>query len=332
MLTFAVPDELRAEYSFLPGQHIGLIHEHDGQELRRLYSICSPATGASLRIAIKRVAGGLFSTFATSELQAGQTLRVMTPTGRFFPKLAVGQARHYGAIAAGSGITPIMSMIETIVEMEPGSQITLIYQNKTKETAMFWNELETLQTHHAPRIDIRHILSRDSAEARVLSGRLDRAMLDRIAREIDQVRPVDEWFLCAPSALVSEATNTLRNLGVPEDRVHHELFAGDPVNNQSIDDVPPIESQVTIIANGAATDLHLLSVGEPVLVAALNLRPELPYACRDGVCATCRALVVEGEVVMERCSALDRTELREGYVLACQAHPITERVVLDFDA
>lgn len=333
-ITFDVPEELREAYRFRAGQHVVLLHEHEGAEIRRSYSICSPATTGELRVAVKRVPGGIFSDFAVSRLGAGQTLRVMTPTGRFSPVFEPANCKHYGAVAAGSGITPILSIVSTGLALEEKSSVTLFYANRTRASTMFAAELEELLARYSPRFELHHIRSREQHGNGAPAGRLDRARLCGLLAPVSGHRGVDDWFVCAPSEMTTEVVSVLTARGVGQERIHRELFAADPSDELSAAtaaDRPAITSRVTVKADGRRTEFDLSSTGEPILLAALAARPELPYACQDGICATCRAKTVEGSVVMDRCSALDRRELEQGYVLACQAHPATERVVLDFD-
>lgn len=333
MIRFDVPQDLREAYRFRAGQHVVLLHDRDGKEIRRSYSICSAATGADLRIAVKQVPDGAFSSYATSELRAGERLRVMTPTGRFSPKLHPVNRSHYGAIAAGSGITPILSIVTTALEIEGKSRVSLLYVNRTRASTMFAIELDELRKRYRTRFDVHHVLSREPQNDALPNGRLDHAGLGHIFDTLIRAEDVDDWFICAPQDLTEAVISALAERGTADDRVHRELFVdlGSEVADAPLD-LPSSLSHVTVTVGGRDTHFDVPSDGEPILVAALTKRPDLPYACRDGVCATCRAKVVEGEVVMDRCSALEREELRQGYVLTCQAHPVTARVVLDFDA
>ncbi|MCW3007780.1 MAG: phenylacetate-CoA oxygenase/reductase, PaaK subunit [Solirubrobacterales bacterium] len=329
MVTFAVPDHLRDAYRFKHGQHVAIVHSDDAGEIRRSYSICAPASSEELRIAVRRVPGGAFSGYATEQLKAGDSLQVMTPAGRFTTELDPAAARHYGAVAGGSGITPILSMVATILEAEPSSRVTLLYANRGRSSTMFLTELEELQARHGARLAIHHHFSREGETPR----RLDREGVHAFLEHHLPAAQVDQWIMCGPLGLVEDAAEALREHGVDAQRIHQELFTA--VGTEAEHDAharPLVHSEVTIRIDGEETRLELSSQGETILAAALPLKPDLPYSCSDGVCATCRAKVVEGEVEMDRCSALDRAERDAGYVLACQAHPLTERVVLDFDA
>ncbi|WP_316691042.1 2Fe-2S iron-sulfur cluster-binding protein [Pseudonocardia sp. H11422] len=333
LVAFTVPDHLREAYRFKHGQHVTLVHHNGIGELRRSYSICAPAGSDGLRIAIRRVPGGAFSGYATEQLRIGETLAVLTPTGRFTTELDASAAKHYGAIAGGSGITPILSMIATILDGEPRSRVTLLYANRARNSTMFFDELEQLQGVHGGRLSVRHYWSREAPTAEADPHRLGpdsvRALL---AGELG-ASPVDRWIMCGPSGLMRSIVATLVAHGVDEEAILTELFTADDTDYVAPGhDRPLVHSEVTLRMDGEELRLELSSHGPTILAAALPLGYDIPYSCSDGVCATCRVKVVEGQVEMDRCSALDRAEIEQGYVLACQAHPIAARVVVDFDA
>ncbi|MCU1605423.1 MAG: Ring,2-phenylacetyl-CoA epoxidase subunit PaaE [Modestobacter sp.] len=328
-ITFAVPEHLGEEYRFRPGQHLVLLHP-DGRT-RRTYSICAPA-GGRLRVGVKRQPGGVFSTWATTELQAGDELDVMTPMGRFCLDLLPPHTKHYGAIAVGSGITPILSHIATALEVERHSRVTLVYANRTRASTMFSAEIEDLRARHPDRFAVHHVLSRESLPGNHLVGRLGGDLLRELVSSTLPAAGVDEWLLCGPEDLVGEVSAVLRALSVPDRSIHRELFtsSGDDLPLEGAGTV--VDSEVTVIVRGEKTTLRMSAEEPSVLDAVLPLRREVPYSCRDGVCATCRALTVEGSVVMRRATGLDADERGAGYVLTCQARPTSGRVVLDFDA
>jgi ring-1,2-phenylacetyl-CoA epoxidase subunit PaaE len=305
-ITFEVPEDLRDDYAFTQGQHLTVRTEIDGAEVRRNYSICAPATGGRLRIGVKRLAGGAFSGHATSSLEVGDVVDVMTPTGRFFTALDPAAAKHYCAVAAGSGITPVLSIVSTVLEVEPRSTVTLLYGNRTTGSVMFLDELADLKDRYPERFRVVHVLSREPHEVDLFSGRLDAEKLRALTDALVPVDSVDEWFLCGPFAMVEEARALLSERGVPSSHVHTELF--------HVEGTAPRES------------------GQKVLDAVLAVRSDAPYACKGGVCGTCRAKLVSGEVDMERNYALEPDEVDAGFVLACQSRPVSDEVVLDFDA
>lgn len=333
-IDFEVPAELREAYRFLPGQHLTIVRGDGEAEARRSYSICAAVGSGEMRVAVKRVPDGELSTYLTTELREGDVLRVMTPTGRFGPELRPDGARHYGLIAAGSGITPIISIVASVLALEPKSRLTLVYGNRTRASTMFLDELTELQGGHRDRLTIHHMRSREPIADPVCRGRIDAARLDALLRRSLAVASVDEWYLCGPQGMIDDARMTLLRHGVPRERVHAELFhatAAASPPDETHRTTARVQSTVTVTLGGRSASFPLASDGEAILHAALPLVPEVPYACRDGVCATCRAKLIVGEVSMERCSALEEEELEDGYVLACQAHPMTEQVELLFD-
>jgi ring-1,2-phenylacetyl-CoA epoxidase subunit PaaE len=329
-ITFAVPDELREDYRFRPGQHLVLVRRDGEKETRRSYSICAPA-GGPLRVAVKRQPGGLFSTWATRKLRAGDVLGVMTPTGRFCLDLLPTHAKHYVAIAAGSGITPILSHIATLLEVERRSRVTLLYANRLQRSTMFHDELCALRERHPDRLAVHHVLSREPAPGDHLRGRLTAGRLRELFRDVVHAEGVDEWLMCGPSSLVEDVTSVLAELAVPTRAVHRELFTAGEAEGAEPSDGIIVDSEVTVVLGGERTTVRVAASDGPILDALLAVRPEIPYSCREGVCATCRARTVEGAVTMGRSSGLDAGEQAAGYVLACQARPVSERVVLDFD-
>ena len=335
-ITFAVPDDLREAYAFDAGQHLTLRIEVDGAEVRRNYSICAPATEGRLRIGVKRLDGGAFSTHATATLRVGDLVEVMTPTGRFTPRLHPDQARHYAAIAAGSGITPVLSIIATALEVEPASTVTLVYGNRTVGSVMFLEELADLKDRYPDRLRLVHVLSREAQEAELLSGRLDPPRLRRVLDALLPPGSVDEWFLCGPFAMVEGARGVLAEVGVGAAHVHTELFHVEgeaPRESASPEQVRAAgTSSVRVTLDGRASTVQVPRTGDRILDAVLAVRADAPYACKGGVCGTCRAKVVSGEVAMARNYALDAEETAAGFVLACQSVPVSEDVELDFDA
>jgi ring-1,2-phenylacetyl-CoA epoxidase subunit PaaE len=337
VISFDVPDGLREAYRFAPGQHLTVRLPGEGDE-RRNYSICSSVSDGRLRVAVKRLAGGQFSTYATTALAPGDELEVMTPTGRFTTALDPVRRRHYAAIAAGSGITPIISIVASALEVEPGSRCTVIYGNRTTSSIMFLEELEDLKNRYPGRLHLVHVLSREAQEVPLLHGRIDRERLSLLLDALVPVDTIDEWFLCGPYAMVVDARRTLLDHGADSAHVHLELFHVESEPPQRPADLPAdgtaevSGSTVTIMLDGRSTTFDLNRQGEPILDAALRVRDNAPYACKGGVCGTCRAKLLEGQVEMDRNFALEAEELAAGFVLACQSHPRSDRVTLDFDA
>jgi ring-1,2-phenylacetyl-CoA epoxidase subunit PaaE len=323
-ITFAVPAGLRAAYAFRPGQHLTVRY---APEVRRSYSICStPAeldeTG-EIRIGVKEVPGGAFSSLGVRALPAGAMLEVLPPLGTFTTDLDPGRARRYGAIVAGSGITPVLSLIATALATEPASTFTLIYGNRAVASVMFADELGALKDRYPSRLQILHVLSREPGLSPALSGRLDRARLELLLGGLVPAG-IDEWFLCGPAGLVETAREVVR---APV--VHAELFyAGEtpavPVTGTAGD----VELTVRLDGRESRTTMPR---DARVLDAALTVRSELPYACKGGVCATCRARLVSGEVAMARNYALEPDDVAAGYILTCQSVPLTDALSVDYD-
>ena len=335
-LTFEVPPELREQYAFAPGQHLTLRATIDGEEVRRSYSICSPPSSGRLRIAIKQLEGGLFSKHALTLVDVGDVLDVMRPAGRFGVRLDPANAKHYAAIVAGSGITPVMSILAAALETEPASRFTLVYGNRDAGSVMFLEELADLKDRWPGRLQLVHVLSREQRDSELLTGRIDDAKLDTLLASVVPPDAVDEWLLCGPFELVEQVRSRLLAHGVSPRRVHLELFHVEgepvPVRQRSAGGGADADSaEVTVRLDGRTTTFRMPPEGS-VLDATLAVRADAPYACKGGVCGTCRAKVVEGKVSMARQYALDDDEVDEGFVLACQSVPETPTLSLDFDA
>ena len=333
-ITFAVPPELSDEYDFVQGQHVNIRTSLAGDDVRRSYSICSAAKSGRLRIGVKVLPGGHFSGFAAGTLAVGDELDVMTPAGRFHTELDPANRNHYCAIAAGSGITPILSIVSTTLEQEPHSRVTLIFANRTSRTVMFLEELEDLKDRYRDRFHLVHVLSREAQDAELLSGRLDAARLTKICETLVPAETVDEWFLCGPYDMVVDLRGALSALGVASGNVPTELFhveSTPPPRPPSVADEGE-GSEVTITLDGRSSSFRLKGSDIPVLDAVLRVRSDAPFACKGGVCGTCRAKVLEGEVVMDTNYALEPDEVAAGYVLTCQSHPVTEVLRVDYDA
>ena len=334
-ITFDVPAELRDEFRFRPGQHLSLRSRELGYDVRRNYSICAPATSARLRIGVKRVPDGVFSTYAAEKLSAGDVLDVMTPSGTFSTDLRPDQAKRYVAVAAGSGITPVLSILSTALEVEPRSTAALIYVNRNTPNIMFLEDLEDLKNAYPARFELVHVLDSEPQEVELFSGRLDAERLGRILDALVPAEDVDEWFLCGPLPLTDAVREVLLERGVDSAHVHRELFhvgtpAARPRPTREASAVTT-GSTVTVVLDGRAQRLTLPRDGESVLEATLRVRADAPYACKNAVCGTCRAKVTEGRVEMDANYALEPDEVQAGFVLTCQAHPVTDTVVVDFD-
>jgi ring-1,2-phenylacetyl-CoA epoxidase subunit PaaE len=335
-ITFDVPPELRAEFRFHAGQHVSIRSPVVGDEVRRNYSICAPAPSERLRIGVKRIPDGIFSTYVAEQLRPGDVLDIMTPTGSFSTALHPGQRKRYGAIAAGSGITPVLSILSTALEVEPDSSAVLVYVNRTTLNIMFLEDLEDLKNHYPDRFQLIHVLDEEPLDVEILSGRLDAGRLGRILDHLVLPDDVDEWFLCGPLPMTDVAREVLLTYGADDKHIHRELFfVGPPPAAGSSPPAataePETGAEVTIMLDGRSQTFVLPKEGSSILDATLRYRSDAPFACKNGVCGTCRAKVVEGEVRMDANYALEPAEVSAGYALACQSHPAADRVVLDFD-
>jgi ring-1,2-phenylacetyl-CoA epoxidase subunit PaaE len=338
---FSVPAELRPEYAFTPGQHLTLRRAPAGQaageEERRTYSICSTPADLTergeLRIGVKRIANGLFSGWLTGDLRPGTTIEVMTPAGRFGTAVTAGNERHVACLAAGSGITPVLSIVASILRTESASRVSLVYGNRTSNDVMFLEELADLKNSYPSRFTLLHVLSGEPQLSDLLTGRIDE---DKINILLDGLcKDVDEWYLCGPLGMVTTARAALQAGGVPSTAVHAELFyIGDeppePATAARSEHAESDRSQVTVTLSGRTSTIPVGYTGPSILDAVLAHRPDAPYACKGGVCGTCRAMVTAGSVSMTRNYALEPEELAAGLVLACQSRPVTPEVSLQF--
>ena len=347
-ITFDVPPELAEDYAHRAGQHVSVMFTDAGSgpdQVRRSYSICTPAGSGLLRIGVKRLPDGVFSTYAMDQLRVGDRLAVLTPSGTFGPRPGEAspvredgpERRNYGAVAAGSGITPVLSIVATILDTEPSSRVTLVCVNRTSADIMFLEELEDLKDRYTQRLQVLHVLGHESQDAELLSGRLDEqrltGLLDTFGPAADQTRA---WFLCGPIGLTDMVATTLAARGVHPTAIHRELFHADAVpvrrpvpaegRGEAIDGCA-----VTVVLDGRSTRFTMRPDTEPILDAVQRVRSEVPFACTNGVCGTCRCRLTDGTVEMVQNFALEPDELDRGYVLACQSYPTSPTVVVDFD-
>ncbi|MET9799759.1 2Fe-2S iron-sulfur cluster-binding protein [Streptomyces sp. NPDC006368] len=333
-VTFAVPPELREAFRHTPGQHVTLRRATPGgEEIRRTYSICSPAAPPGVdpvvRVAIRLVDGGEFSTYALKDLAAGDTVEVMEPMGRF---LLAPRPGHFAAIVGGSGITPVLSMATTVLEREPEARFCLIRSDRTAASAMFLDEVADLKDRFPDRFQLVTVLSREEQQAGLPSGRLDRERLTGLLPRLLTVDEVDGWYLCGPFGLVQGAERALRWLGVDRGRIHQEIFHVDDGSTPAAVRAGAVAAHATLTATlDGRSGTWPVRETETLLETVLRVRADAPYACKGGVCGTCRAFLVSGEVRMDRNYALEPEETEAGYVLACQSHPVTSEVELDFD-
>ncbi|EMY34578.1 phenylacetate-CoA oxygenase subunit PaaK [Arthrobacter crystallopoietes BAB-32] len=350
-VTFEVPDELQGQYDYVPGQYVALRTEMEGQEVRRSYSICAEPTAGEIRVAIKRDLGGLFSNWANDHLKAGDVLDVMSPTGAFISKHQMTELNRpedidtdtehvFVAFAAGSGITPVISIARTVLAANENVRFDLVYANKAAMDVMFVEELADLKDKYPSRFALHHVLSREQRISPLLSGRIDAEKLNSLFDDVLRTDDVDEWFLCGPFELVQLCRDTLAARGVPAEKIRFELFTtgepnkpqgsiGRPVEVDPNADNFEINFRLDGLSGKVASPKH---ARESVLNAALRVRPDVPFACAGGVCGTCRAKVVSGTFEMDENYALEPDEIERGYVLTCQTRPTSDELSVDYDA
>ena len=333
-ITFDVPPALRDAFRFEPGQHLTLRTQIGGEHVRRSYSICAPA-GGPLRIAVKRTPGGVFSTWANDTLREGIELDVMPPLGHFNVAADAQASRHLLGIAAGSGITPLVSIVASTLVSEPKSRFTLIYGNRASATVMFRDELAALKDRHLDRFNLVHVLSREPQDIELLHGRIDRAKADALFERWVPIADVDYAFVCGPEGMMDAVRESLLAHGMPAERIRIERFAASIPKHTHVPRPLPqaahTECEVHVVIDGSQR-MFLLEKGvENIIDAGLRNGIELPFSCKGGVCSTCRCKLVDGEVDMDVNFALEDYEVARGFILACQSYPVTDRVTVDFD-
>ena len=337
VVAFDVPLELREVFSFTQGQYLTLRTEIDGTDLRRSYSICAGVDDGELRVGVRKVKGGVFSNWINEHLRPGHLISVMAPQGRFFVPIEPTARRHHVGIAGGSGVTPILSTMKTVLAREPLSDFTLIYGNRALKSTMFKEEIEDLKNKYLTRLTLHHVFSDEHTDAPLNMGVMNRDKIGEFLKTVVPASTIDHAFICGPFQMNDEAEAALLAAGVPEDRIHIERFGLAP-QAQQIDAViheaksgDAETARITIIRDGLKREISFTKDQPSILDAASAAGLEVPFSCTSGVCGTCRAKLVEGEVRMERNFALDKNEVANGFVLTCQAHPLTPHVVLSFD-
>jgi ring-1,2-phenylacetyl-CoA epoxidase subunit PaaE len=337
VVSFEVPAELAEQFRFTQGQHLTLKQTVEGTEQRRSYSICAGPGEGELRVGIRKVPGGVFSSWVAESLKAGDTLQVMTPEGRFFVPLDAAASRHYLGIAGGSGITPILSIMKAVLSAEPKSRFTLIYGNRKQRSTMFTEEIEDLKNRYLSRLTLHMVFSQEATDLPLYYGRLGRAKIGEFLATLVDAEDIDHAFVCGPHGVNDEAEAALLAAGVPAERIHIERF-GIPDESgpgraavQLPREGDAADARITIVRDGLSREIDFHAEQGNILDAAAAAGLEVPFSCKSGVCCTCRAKLLEGEVRMERNFALEKHEVAAGFVLTCQSHPLTERVVLSFD-
>ncbi len=345
IVSFDVPDDLREVFGFTQGQYLTLRTEIEGQDLRRSYSICAGVDDGELRVGIRKVRAGVFSNWINAHLKPGDTVQVMAPQGRFFVPLQSDAKRHHVGIAGGSGITPILSIMKTVLAREPKSRFTLIYGNRLLKSTMFKEEIEDLKNRYMARLALQHVFSDEFTDVPLNHGAMNREKIGEFLDTLVPANEIDEVYICGPFQMNDEAEAALLAAGVPEERIHIERFGvAQPLGAGAETNAPQVgaiiheakpgdaeQARIVIIRDGLQREIEFRRDQPSILDAASAAGLEVPFSCTSGVCGTCRAKLIEGEVRMERNFALDKNDLAAGFVLTCQAHPLTERVVLSFD-
>lgn len=336
-IEFDVPEELRDIFQFKQGQNLTIKKVFNGEELRRSYSICTSPFDNKLKVAVKKAEGGIFSTWANEVLKAGDYLEVLPPTGKFYTELNPAQRKNYVAFAAGSGITPILSIIKTTLITEPKSEFTLVYGNRTKNSIIFKEELEALKDKFIDRFRVYHVLSRELTDVEINNGRIDVSKLELLFTKLIDIKTSNEFFVCGPEEMIFCIKGYLEGRGVAGDKIHFELFTvpGEKksvVRSRRSEDYEGPKAKVSVKLDGVMFDFDLPYESESILDAALKQGADLPYACKGGVCTTCKAKLIEGKVSMDVNWGLEPDEVEKGFILTCQSHPQTERIIVDFDA
>ena len=334
-VSFLITESLKKTFEFTQGQSITLRKYFDGEELRRSYSICSSPLDNELRVAIKKAYNGVFSTYANTELKEGDEIEVMPPSGKFYTPLDPASKKNYVAFASGSGITPIMSLLKTTFAIEPSSTFTLIYGNRTHASIIFKEELGQLKDRYMNRFSLYHTLSREIMDAQINCGRIDENKCIQVRKLID-LHTVDEFFVCGPEEMIFSVKKFLENAGIKKEKIHYELFTT-PVKKHTALYKPAYvkkddeSSSITVKLDGRTFNFDLEYNSNNILDAALSQGADLPYACKGGVCCTCKAKLLDGQIDMEVNYGLEADEVAAGYILTCQSHPRSEKVVVDFD-
>ena len=334
-ISFDTPQKLKKEFEFKQGQSLTLRKIIEGEEIRRSYSICTSPLDNEVRVAVKKVQGGLFSTFANNELKTGDVIEVMPPSGNFYTDLNSTNKKNYVAFAAGSGITPIISLIKTTLLTEPQSTFTLVFGNKNHSSIIFKEELEGLKDKYIERFRLYHILSRERMEAEINYGRINADKCLQLTKLID-LDAADEFFICGPEEMIFGVRDFLQEKGIDKRKIHFELFTtplrkASSYKPQVVSETNTETSMITVTLDGRSFDFNLDYYSNNILDAALAQGADLPYSCKGGVCTTCKAKLIEGNIEMEVNYGLEPDEVQAGYILTCQSHPRSEKVVVDFD-
>ena len=334
VVSFDIPEDLIQQFCYIQGQHLTLRSEINGEDLRRSYSICSAVQDQNLRVAIKRVVNGAFSTWANDTLKPGMCLNVMPPMGHFSTALSPSNKKHYLAFAAGSGITPVLSVIKTSLQAEPDSRFTLVYGNRASSAVIFKEELADLKDNYMDRFNIIYMMSREQQDIELFNGRIDRQKCDNLLKYWINIADIDTAFICGPEEMMKAVSASLEANGMDRSNIKIELFAASIPKNKAIIQRAVIgrqECEVTVIIDGYHTVFTMEKEKESLLDAGLKNGIDMRYSCKGGVCATCRCKIMDGKVDMDANYALEDYEIARGFVLSCQSFPVSDKLIIDFD-
>ena len=333
-IAFEIPTDLRLDYTFKPGQYLTLKALIDGEDTRRSYSLCSAPHENEWRVAVKQIENGKFSTYANKKLTIGQSLEVMTPTGNFHAVIENNNSKSYVLFAAGSGVTPIFSIAKTVLNEEPNSNVTLFYGNKGFNSIIFREEIEALKNAFMDRLRVVHVLSRESLGNKIQKGRIDSKKIEELYKAFLDESTVDEVFVCGPEEMIHSVKDFFHSIGLNDKNVHFELFSTSATKSKVVkkeSNQPSFASMVKVIIDGDLIEVAMQSEGESILDAATKAGGDLPFACKGGVCCTCKAKILEGSAKMDVNYALEPDEVENGYILTCQAHPTSPTLTVSFD-
>jgi|MDSW01.3.fsa_nt_gb ring-1,2-phenylacetyl-CoA epoxidase subunit PaaE len=328
VVSFDIPDELKEEFKFKAGQYITFIININGEQVRRAYSLCSSPDEDKMSVGVKRIPNGKMSTYLNRELKEGEIVQVITPKGRFFIETNEDHSKHYVGLCAGSGLTPILSMLKKVLKDERDSKFSLLYGNKTLETTMFVKELNDLKNEYPERLRIYNAYSRQEVKDS-LHGRLDKRNIELLFSKNPDLASADGYYLCGPAAMLDDIDEVLQENNTPKSDIHYERFTAKTKKKKL--DSKEVSSEVTVIVDGDEFKFNLPSNSDSILDAAMNQGADVPFSCKGGVCCTCKAKVISGKVDMSVNYSLSEEEVEEGFILTCQAHPKSERVVVDYD-
>ena len=328
VVSFDIPDELKEEFKFKAGQYITFIIDINGEQVRRAYSLCSSPDEDKMSVGVKRIPNGKMSTYLNRELKEGEIVQVITPKGRFFIETNEDHSKHYVGLCAGSGLTPILSMLKKVLKDEGDSKFSLLYGNKTLETTMFVKELNDLKNEYPERLRIYNAYSRQEVKDS-LYGRLDKKNIELLFSKNPDLASADGYYLCGPAAMLDDIDEVLQDNNTPKSDIHYERFTAKTKKKKL--DSKEVSSEVTVIVDGDEFKFNLPSNSDSILDAAMNQGADVPFSCKGGVCCTCKAKVISGKVDMSVNYSLSEEEVEEGFILTCQAHPKSERVVVDYD-